>query len=125
MCGSAIVERSRYPELSASFRTRYPVHPGDSAYVLEYAPVPGTAVRCPGDVIDERTNRAIRAGTPLTLHGGAPDCAGRWRIAVFLAASRGDVHYPGQAWARPLGGAMTPRAHTGDQIVAIKTITIP
>lgn len=119
-----ITQRPRYPELSATFRTRYPVREGKTAYVLEYAPVPGTRPTCPGDAIDEQTNRDIRAGTQLTLHGGAPNCAGRWRIAVYLAASRGDVHYPGQAWARPLNGAMTPPPGSGDQIVAAETITI-
>lgn len=119
----------RYPELSVTFRTRYPVHAGASAYVLEYAPVPGTQPRCrasqePGDVIDEQTDRDIRAGTLLTLRGGAPDCAGHWRLEVYLTASRGDVHYPGKAWAQPLDGATTPTANSGDQIVAVKTITV-
>ncbi len=119
----------RYTEMTATFRTRYPAHAGDTAYVLEYAPLPGIRVRCrggesPGDTIDEQTDRNIPAGTRLTLHGGAPDCAGRWRVTVYLAASRGDVHYPGQTWAQPLNGASEPPAGTGDQIVASETITI-
>lgn len=124
-----IAHGPRYPELTATFRTRYPVHAGASAYVLEYAPVPGTQPRCPAfqepsDVIDEQTDRDIRAGTLLILRGGAPDCAGRWRLEVYLTASRGDVHYPGQAWAQPLDGATTPSAGSGDQIVTVKTITV-
>ncbi len=118
-----------YTEMTATFRTRYPTRADDSAYVLEYAPLPGTHPRCrggnsPADAIDEQTTRTIPAGTLLTLRGGAPDCAGRWRVAVYLAVSRGDVHYPGQAWAQPLNGASQPPAGSGDQIVATKTITI-
>ena len=118
-----------YTEMTATFRTRYPTHAGDTAYVLEYAPLPGTHPTCragetPGDTIDEQTSRDIPTGTLLTLHGGAPDCAGRWRVDVYLAASRGDIHYPGQSWAQPLNGASEPPAGSGDQIIATKTITI-
>jgi hypothetical protein len=118
-----------YTEMTATFRTRYPTHAGDTAYVMEYAPLPGTHPTCragesPGDTIDEQTSRDIPAGTLLTLRGGAPDCPGRWRVDVYLAVSRGDVHDPGQAWAQPLNGASEPAAGTGDQIVATKTITI-
>jgi hypothetical protein len=118
-----------YTEMTATFRTRYPTHAGETAYVLEYAPLPGTHPTCragesPGDVIDEQTSRDIPSGTLLTLHGGAPDCAGHWRVDVYLAVSRGDVHYPGQAWAQPLNGASEPPADSGDQIIATKTITI-
>ena len=116
--------------LSAVLRTRFGVRAGDTAYVLEYAPVPGTRPRCPGleqpgDVIDEQTVRTIAAGTRLTLRGGAPDCAGRWRIAVYVAAARGETHYPGQAWAQPLDGAATAPAGSADRIVGERVLVLP
>ena len=118
-----------YTEMTATFRARYPAHAGGTAYVLEYAPLPGTHLRCragesPADTIDEQTDGNIPAGTRLSLHGGAPNCAGRWRVTVYLAASRGDVHYPGQTWAQPLGGASEPPSGSGDQIVATQTVAI-
>lgn len=124
-----IVPARGYDAMTASFLTRYPVRAGRSAYVLEYAPLPGTHPRCrgsqaAGETIDQQTDRNIPAGTRLTLRGGAPDCAGLWRVAVYFAASRGDVHYPGQVWAEPLGEGSTPPPQSGDQIVATQTITI-
>jgi hypothetical protein len=124
-----VIARHHFPQIIASFRTRYPARAGVIAYVLEYAPVPGTQPRCPGsqqpgDTIDEQTNRNILAGTVLTLRGGAPDCVGRWRVTVYLAASQGDVHYAGQVWAHPLNGAAIAPPRSGDQIVASKTIII-
>ena len=82
-----------YTEMTATFRTRYPTHAGNTAYVLEYAPLPGThptrrAGESPGDTIDEQTSRDIPTGTLLTLHGGAPDCTGRWRVDVFTSQRR-------------------------------------
>jgi hypothetical protein len=124
-----VIAGRRLPQIIATFRTRYPARAGAIAYVLEYAPVPGIQPRCPGneqpgDTIDEQTDRRIPAGTVLTLRGGVPDCVGRWRVTVYLAASLGDVHYPGHTWAHPLNGAASAPRGSGDQIIANKTIII-
>lgn len=112
------------PTLTATFRARYPARRALSAYVLEIAPLTHPAGCMTGDSIDDQTAGNIRAGQLVALSGGAPNCAGRWRVTVFYAVPNGGLRYPG-AWPQGLGTARTAPKGSGDQIVATRVIAVP
>lgn len=115
----------RVPQIRIGFHAGHAVHGGQSAYVLETSPLAPRSPGCDqGDSILQQTAGDIAAGQSVQLHGGAPTCAGRWRVTVYYAASNGSRRYPGTAWAQPLLGATTPPPGSGDQIVSTQVITV-
>ncbi len=113
-----------FPTLTATFRARYPARRGVSEYVLEVAPLTRPAGCTTGDAIDDSTIGDVRAGRLVALSGGAPNCAGRWRVTVFYAVPNGAVRYPG-SWPQGMGTATTAPKGSGEQIVATRVVAVP
>ncbi len=112
------------PTLTATFRARYPARRGVTEYVLEIAPLTHPAGCSTGDTIEDETTGSVRAGQLVALSGGAPNCAGPWRVTVSYAVPNGAVRYPG-SWPQGVGTASTAPRGSGAQIVATRVITVP